>query len=326
MTTKFNNFNEVKLHSGRSETDILFTCASFEPRSTTAVSHLPSDFNATVGIIYYNKELQNQASAKVTDTKEELNKCLGRRCQDLQIVEGSINDPIEQLNVIRRVLESLDERIDKVQSITIDTTTFTRETLLILLNILSSWYPQAEIDILYVSPKEYGKWLSRGHRDLRNVIGHPGIQTPEKSMSLVVLSGFESDRMFKIIKELEPAVIHFGIGREPTRAEFLDRNLNRQEELLTTRPETREFGFPADNIDGSRDSIDRRISDTVDSHDIVFAPMSTKLSTIGCWKVAQSYPNSQVVYALPDQYNVAGYSEGVGDIYCDSFIAGLDSS
>jgi hypothetical protein len=145
-------------------------------------------------------------------------------------------------------------------------------------------------------------------------------------MSLVVLSGFESNRMFKIIEELEPAVIHFGIGREPTRDEFLDRNLNRQEELLKTRPETVEFGFPADNIDGSRNAIDRRISDSIDSHDIVFAPMSTKLSTIGCWKVAQFYPSSQVVYALPDQYNFEGYSEGAGDIYCDSFIAGLNSS
>lgn len=321
MTHLIPKGGEVSLNSGRSESDILFCCASFEPRSTSVLNELTEDYHAETGILYYNKELQDLAPDKLSDSLRTLKAELGKYCDHIRIAEGSIEDPILQLNQLRDALSFADNDGTDIQSITVDITTFNREALLTLLNLLNSWYSDAELDILYASPLTYGDWLSRGHKNIRNVVGLTGSHNSGQSSALIVLSGFESDRTYKIIEEMEPAVVHLGYGSTPTQQKFLERNKHRQE-MVNTNHETFPFDFATNDIDACRDVVDDLVSEHIDDHNIILAPMSTKLSTVGCWKVAQDYPSSQVIYSLPAEYNYEDYSEGFKDIYSDSFHLG----
>jgi hypothetical protein len=318
MTHTISEGNKIELHSGRSNSDILFCCASFEPRSTAVLKNLSDEFRAKTGVIYYNKELQSHAPERLSDNLEYLEDRMSCFCDEILLIEGSINNPITQLNELRRSLTLAESHSDNIDSITVDVTTFNRESLLTLLNLIKSWYPTAELDILYVSPSTYGDWLSRGHKTIRNVLGFTGSHTSDQSTALVVLSGFETDRTYKVIEEIEPAVVHLGFGDTPTQQKFLERNKHRQE-MVQSRQDTFRFNFAADDIDRCRKVVQNKVEENHDDYNIILAPMSTKLSTIGCWKAAQEYPRSQVIYALPGEYNYDGYSEGSKHIYSDSF-------
>jgi len=99
-----------------------------------------------------------------------------------------------------------------------------------------------------------------------------------------LLSGFEKDRAERIIEEFEASEVLFGIGDPPTNPDFLDRN-EEEQDMLLTKPEIDTFNFPAGSVDGTRSVIQELIHERLQKN-IVVAPQSTKLSTIGAWKAS----------------------------------------
>jgi len=62
------------------------------------------------------------------------------------------------------------------------------------------------------------------------------------------------------------------------------------------------------------------VSGYTESHNIVLAPMSTKLSTLASLLVVEKYPDIQVTYCLPGEYNVEDYSKGVRALYSQTLL------
>ena len=68
-----------------------------------------------------------------------------------------------------------------------------------------------DIYVSYIGAKEYSvnekneddKWLSKGIKEIRTVIGYPGFSDPTKDNHLLILFGFESDRTKRLINEFE---------------------------------------------------------------------------------------------------------------------------
>lgn len=318
MTKLIEDINQLSLNSGQNKSNFYITCASFEPRSTTVASNFSDDFCSDVAIVYYNKELETHAPSKISEAKNQIESELDDHCDHIIFAEGSIEDPIDQLEELRKSLSEAEDYTGEIKSVTVDITTFNRESLLTLLNLINRWYANITIDVLYVSPEEYGGWLSRGHKKIRNVVGFTGIHDSDNSTALIVLSGFEKNRTYKIVEEIEPAVLYLGLGEEPTQEGFYEENKQSQEKIRN-RQDTREFGFPTNDVGKCERVIDNIVSGNIDEHNIILAPMNTKLSTVGCWKAARGYDSLQIMYALPDQYNYENYSEGARCVYTDSF-------
>ena len=105
----------------------------------------------------------------------------------------------------------------------IDSTTFTHESLLILIRILRQLlrgHDSISIQFAYAEAKEYSigqeqqdKWLSKGVGEIRSVLGYSGIAIPSRKNHLIVLLGFESERAMKLIDSYEPSVTSVGIGK-----------------------------------------------------------------------------------------------------------------
>ncbi|MCP6756201.1 hypothetical protein NL533_31740, partial [Klebsiella pneumoniae] len=83
--------------------------------------------------------------------------------------KGSLRDPRVQLASFREIFSSNRIEPETVKNITIDSTAFNRESLLILFGLLDSFFPAAKKRVVYVSPDEYGDWLSAGFQQVRNV-------------------------------------------------------------------------------------------------------------------------------------------------------------
>ncbi|MCO8242962.1 hypothetical protein [Haladaptatus sp. AB643] len=295
--------------------DLYLVNAGFEERALAATNLLSPSYEADWGIIYVNSEyLMRESAVQTKKHLSELQKELESHCKNVDVVMGSWLEADEQLFSIRDSFEELTDR-DSLD-ITIDVTSFNRESLLVSLNILYSLVNDVNTRILYVSPAKYGDWLSKGHRFVRNIIGFGGIQSSNKPTLLILLTGFETDRAKNVIEEIEPAETLVGFGDNPTERSFLEKNKQEQEKLLA-RQDTVSFQFSADSIEKSQSQIEKLLKKHNQAYNVVICPMSTKLSTLGVWKAARKYPEAQVVYSLPIEYNIKDYSSGSKTLYVD---------
>ena len=296
--------------------DLFIVCASYEPRSTAVGELLSEDYRARTGIIYVNQEFVQGSVAELTN--ENLNTLLENltvHCDSICQITGSWLDPCVQLESARECL--LSANLSRGQSrITLDATTFNREALLTITELIREIY-NPFIRIAYVSPLDHGNWLSQGFRCVRNVMGFPGIQQPSKQTLLMVLSGFEPERTAKLIEEHEPSKVLFGIGNPPTDIKFLARNKNEQK-LIFSRQDIVQFEFPANDIITCWECLEQTIKPYKEDYNIIIAPMNTKLSSLAVLLTAEHNAEIQISYCVPGEYNVKDYSSGATAIFLDS--------
>lgn len=301
--------------------DLFIACASFEPRCTAAAERLSPQYKAHTAVIYVNQEVLDPSEANpVQQNLHRLRALLDQRSDKVLVAEGSWIDVKRQVVSIRETLFGIDS-FASIRSITIDSTTFNRESLLTTVALLRENLPAAVIRIIYVSPSAHGEWLSRGYRTIRNVLGFPGVQNSSLDNALVILCGFEADRALRLIEEHEPTLVQLGIGDPPTHADFLSRNLSAQEEILSKlvlrRQEVRRFQFPTASISACCDYLDSAIAPLLPRYNVVIAPMSTKLSTLAAMLIAEQYRQIQITYCVVSEYNTALYSQGATTAYIE---------
>lgn len=295
---------------------IYMACASFEGRSLALPACLAADYRAESTVLYVNREfLQGPSADQTNSSLLGLERAFESRSPVVMKAPGSWLDPVEQLRVIRESLQDCAKR-HAVRTITLDATTFNREALLVTLGIMRTHFEDARIRIVYASPRAHGTWLSRGYRKVRSVIGFSGIQLAGRRNALVVLSGFEAERTIKIIEEQEPSRVLLGIGDPPTVPDFLERNIS-EHNLVLSRADVQRFGFPANSIHSCLAALEPMVLELLTEYNVILAPMSTKLSTIAVFSLAQKYPDFQVTYCLPGEYNYADYSVGVSRIFVE---------
>ena len=295
--------------------ELIVLCASYEERALTTVQCLSESYRARKAVVYVNEEfLVGAGGAPARQKAYQLVEHVARHCERVDVAEGSLYDPHKQLNALRSNL-SLDETHGHQCPVTIDTTTFNREALIVCCALLKANFRRVTIRTVYVSPISHGSWLSRGFRTVRNVIGFSGIYDSTRPTTLVVLTGFEPERVSKVIEEHEPDRVLLGIGDPPTSRNFLSRNLTEQE-LILARQDVEEFRFPTTNVKECLERLKKVTAPIADSN-VIIAPMSTKMSTLAVWQLAEMYPEIQITYCVPGEYNVFGYSTGSHSVFVD---------
>lgn len=206
----------------------------------------------------------------------------------------------------------------------VDITCLTHEALLILIAILKFCLPKgSQTTFLYTPAKEYDpgtqsdeKWLSKGIRSLRSVLGYPGKLLPSRKTHLVVLVGFEVDRAFQLIETMEPSSLSLGVGRQPTNERHTATNQHKFDRLKTLFPHADMFEFSTRNPHKARDDV-LGVIDRFPDQNIILAPMNTKISTLGVALAVDQRPEVQICYAPARFYNVENYS--VAEDHCYVF-------
>jgi len=295
--------------------DLFFIGASFEDRGRSSVELLAPSYRSRAARIYVNREfLNNSASDRVKQNLAVIDAALRPRCIEVEPILGSWLSARDQFLALRDALAPSSLKLAEVQRITIDVTTFNRESLLSAMALLRQYYPQAYLRVLYASPEDHGEWLTRGFRRVRSVVGFPGIQEATRPTAVITLSGFEAERASKVIDEYEPKLVFFGVGDPPTKDKFLPRNLEEQKIVLGRQDSVR-FTFPAGEIAGTAETLETIIHDAAGSYNLILSPMSTKLSTLGAFLATERHPELQIAYCVPGEYNVEDYSVGVGHVF-----------
>jgi hypothetical protein len=308
------NLSNLRTQLGERPIDLFICSASFEDRCKSVVDNL-GGLVPRRALVAMNVRLGAKVSKHCDYLAERLGSAVG-------VVMLDSDCPIASADSIsKKVGDSL---ATNGQRIVIDTTTFTRESLLILLRFLRYECRQAQtVEFLYAHAKEYSigdaaadKWLSKGIREVRSILGYSGDLLPSMRNHLIILVGFEDERAINLINQFEPAKISLGVG-DRTEAGTLphqDVNLNRCARLKGMVEDVDEFTFKAYDAMSTWISLRTEAAKGIGLNTII-APMNTKISTIGAAMYAMENEAAQLCYAQPNLYNYERYSTPDDDFY-----------
>jgi hypothetical protein len=158
------------------------------------------------------------------------------------------------------------------------------------------------------------RWLSKGVAEVRSVLGYPGEFFPSRKTHLIVLVGFEHERASKLVEIYEPNILSLGYGKAGSETSQKHYSANRNyhklvREAVATYTTVREFEFSCSNPWDAKKAILAQVATTPD-HNVVVAPMNTKISTVGCALAAVENQTIQLSYAKAMSYNYQQYSVG----------------
>lgn len=309
------NIKELNSEISELQINYFFTSSSFEDRCFSISKEL-KDFTFEKKIFYNANELDS-----IVENSKILENLFTVGAQRIELnTDDSVFNYVNILNVIRDIADGSEPNI------LIDITTFTHETLLILIRLLD-FYKEllGKIYISYVGAKEYStnekneddKWLSKGIKEIRTVIGYPGFSDPTRDNHLLILFGFESDRTKRLINEFEFDNVTLGFADEENSIQANHQYINaKRHEKLVKEFNTDIFKFSLIDIDSVKHNILQFIeSDKYKKMNTVIAPMNNKISTIAAALAAIENENIQITYAKPSLYNVSGYSIPNEDVY-----------
>ena len=263
----------------------LFICsASFEDRCLAVASSIDLRMIETAVVCRYSgyAELSEDNNTKLLETLAEKAK-------------GISFDKDAPLSIYDTLYDAISECHPK--SVIIDISTFTRETILIIL-------------MLYGENNTNDIWLSKGVNAIRTILGYAGSYTSLKKTLLIVLVGFEKERAEFLINIFEADKLYLGcVPPKESHNEELSRiNKANFDRLVSLVGECNVFEFSCRYLQQTHDSLREIIEANKEDYNIIISPMNNKLSTLAVANVAFEYPDVQVCYASTNQYNTEAYS------------------
>lgn len=214
-------------------------------------------------------------------------------------------------------------KLQEIDSLVIDVTSFRREELLILQKSMSVLPDQirSKASFIYTAATNMGTWLSKNVRQIRPVIGYPGEIFSRKPSHLIILVGIEHHRARAIIEAYEPSQISLGMvsQADSTSTELYERNLELRNYIRSSSNNiTNEFYFSATDPRSVMSELEK-IVHKQDEFNIIIAPLNTKMSTLACGEFALQNPFIQLCYAEVGLYNVVDYSVSGCDVMLFSY-------
>ena len=294
--------------------DLLILNCSFESRSISLLKRLNSE-NLSI-VVFYNKESLNLFNDNFSYINSNIKNCT--------LVEMSIDDPLFTVDQMIATFKNIANR--NYKNILLDITCFTHETLLIILQVIRNYLHNSNIACAYVNALDYSigdigtdKWLSRGISEIRPILGYAGNIEPAKKTHLIMIVGYEIDRAYAIINELEPNSIAIGYGKAEHSTTEKNKSSNELYSNLLLNASALYYNISSFEIRctdpiATADAILLQASMHKDKN-LIVVPLNNKLSTLGVALAHYKNDNLQVCYAKALEYNIQNYSIPGNKVY-----------
>lgn len=302
------SLNEIKTSNfAITQDSIYLTCISFEDRS---ISLLKQKYDNLYKIFAFSLNNQDKTEKNFETITTIYNGKLER-------IKLDINDPIQSYKMISNTTKIC---VDLKKEIIVDITTFTHDTLLMLMQCLKKAGCK-KVRYVYVGAEEYSigdkfdsKWLSKGCKETRNVLGYAGKMNPSKQTCLIIFTGFESERTLGTISDLDAELIYIGDGLTDNAHVLSNKHISTMKyfedlygSLLSTRKGVRFFKFSPKDVNDVCKKLQEIINNTPNYNHII-VPLNTKISSLAIGIYALHNEDIQVSYSIPETYNVNAYS------------------
>lgn len=279
----------------------LVSCLSFEERSLV-VPELLAGTRLRRWLCILNEDIETD----ITEAKKRATELAADAGISIEFLNASKRDPVILADSMVLAAATVSNNLTWIA----DITTMTHEMLFVIVaaadEIVEPW---TDLKLVYNVAAQYSgddethsKWISRGIREVRSVIGYPGSWSPGEPTTLVALPGFDTERMRRLVEDVEPDRLIVGIafptgGRHPWSAE---KNRLIAERLLATR-DGHTFDYTALHPFAAIDAVLAQSRDLTGN--VLLAPLNSKISSVAIAALARRRSDWQICYAPALVYN-----------------------
>lgn len=279
----------------------LVSCLSFEERSLV-VPELLAGTKLRRWLCILNEDIETD----ITDAQKRAAAIAVKAGISIEFLNASKRDPVILADSMILTAATVSNDLTWIA----DITTMTHEMLFVIVaaadEIVEPW---KDLQLIYNVAAQYSgddethsKWISRGIREVRSVIGYPGTWSPGEPTTLVALPGFDTERMRRVVEDVEPDRLIVGIAcptgeRHPWSAE---KNRLIAERLLATR-DGHTFDYTALHPLAAIDAVLAQARDLTGN--VLLAPLNSKISSVAIAALARRRSDWQICYAPALVYN-----------------------
>jgi hypothetical protein len=289
--------------------NILFTFPDWEERAFSGfIRNIDAVPTTEIVLINYQDGLH---ASETAENVARIRKAAGERQITITDIVLSKVHSIFNWNILEKRLVEMNLENTKVF---LDITTMPREIIWMILYNLKN--KKTDIGYFYHKPSSYNPdWLTREPDTPRLLFKHSGIMDPEKQTALLVIPGFDSERVGQLINFFDPKKVILGI-QTGTQFNNLKRN-NIDELTLEMSSEVTEIDAYADDMGFS--SIRASTDKLRKNYNIVIASLGPKLTALSMYRLYQQYPDIALCYIPCKDFNLT-YSTGTGEMIRGDFV------
>ena len=290
-----------------SNAPILITQGSWEDRFREGSLRLIQEYTPQKVLMFFS-----DVHAEIRDENREE---VVRVCQDhkielldreLKVTDRVTDKALDSVANWKTLRDTILQNIPEKSEVIVDLSTMPREVIWTLFWLLD--LRQTVIHYVYHRPQGYGKWLSRDPQWPRLVYKMSGLSKLGARTVLMVLAGYDVDRVRQLRLFFEPAVTLLGL-QEP------DRDTARMEqhmERFGSDSTVKLFKLNAFAKDHGQSAVEAQVEPYIDSHNVIMSSLGPKLSAVSLYRIHQRHPEIGLVYAPAREFNKE-YSTGIGE-------------
>ena len=282
--------------------DVLVTVASWEDRFLEGFKRVLGNVRTESVIMCYSDKYSEWTHSQ----RAEVAKLCKSR--DVRLSDGVLYDG-NPSKTWHETLLPLFSRVPIGAVVGVDITTMPRDVVWNTLWFLQ--YRKCEVGYVYHRPAAYGDWLSRDPDRPRLVYKMSGITRMGARTALVILAGYDVDRVRHLIEVFEPSVTLLGLQTNSLDPLNPERMKAVQDEFVGDNSVT-SFSVDAFRADRGRNQVSQMISPIRETHNIVMASMGPKLTAIALYELHTQHEDLGLVYLPSSEFN-REYSRGLGE-------------
>lgn len=286
--------------------NLFITVASWEDRFLLGFKRIVKKSNLTDVQMYYFEEYAGLTSEHRHAVKE-LCKKKNIKINDYQI---SFRNSAESWKTIYKNMAILKSAVN----VTIDITTMPREIIWTVLSLIDT--NSVKASYVYHKPASYDEeWLTRDPAKPRLVYKLAGMTKLDVSTGLLILTGYDVDRVQQLINFFEPSTTLLGI-QKGKQLNNLKNNIEKSKKY-EKEPGVKLFYVDAYCPDHGLAEIEKHIQPYIKTTNLVMSSLGPKLSAIALYKLNRKYPDTALAYAPSREFNPE-YSHGIGKTFTGS--------
>ena len=316
--------------------DDLFVCAlGFEPRCLALPTLLAANGYRSERVVFFEYDT-NVDENEVN--RENLTRCLNAISDSVQSL--SLSDP-DYPNELRRILECSSEApLGRTPRVTFDLSVAANRIVVTAMAILGE--AEAHLNVLYSEANIYHptksefearpsvgidqpeKGLERGVGDVRPSREFPGQHFDQLPDAIILFPTFKAERSKAVIDFVDPSLIGVEgeqivwlVGVPPLPENRWRIDALKEINGLTTK----DFQHEVSTLD-YRETLSRleSIYDQLwDRYRLTLSPIGSKMQALGSSLFSYIHPDTRIVFAIPQEYNAAQYSEGCRETWIIEF-------